>query len=843
MTRPFVDIAVAGGVTAGNVATAPLVASRRDGTTMSTGFGLIEDIETLIHGVRSGNWVEREIGRFAVSMDVLGLVLDPLGNLASWGVSWLIEHVRPLREALDWLAGDPAQIGAHAQTWRNVAASLEANASGLGESASRLSAAWTGSAASAYRSKADQHVLVVRGLSRGASGVSTVVEVAGMLVATVRALVRDLVAQFVATLLIRLPQWLAMEGVTLGLATPVVVAQVANLVRQCVSHIAKLIRALVTSLRRLSGMLDELCRLMAELRTLLRRIAHPPTAPAAAAHATPAHAPPGASAATSLDPPVDPTSGYRIQERDLAFLGLTPEDLGAWARREAPLGMSPETYREWRTSLLDALRRDGIAPDLADVRLRGSAADFFSGVHKRLPTADELAGNPEAATRLRGWLGDDPNRPTGRPFDSMHRLGLDDPSDYDINVSSGEMFERARLLWDEKRFGGELVKDHGYLNKDLVRSAFPNLDMWAREWEARTGRVMSYALFDANGPADVSHLGHQVHFRDSDWMVHRPGDVEAASTAVDVGPAQSVLSHAPAERGFFQGLTDDIVTSHGEVTVPEVAKTGVITSVTDRLDVPLDRLVAAGAAPHVDPALVSRLGDGDYVIALRNPSYPSMGGELLHRGALDPANPLHGPEHLVAMDAPGTERLVREMAVSELIQSWAHTSNGTNPRSLAIQEAARAEFGLGGVLDWPMSDSLRARVAQEVADHGDVHRQLLGAQFERTQQELRRQGINDLVLYRAYSWPDGDAPAWAAHPQGSTIEMPLQRPLSSWTGERQIAEQWASGSAPGVVLAARFPAEAILAYPQTGIGCLWQREFVVLAGPGSATLDVVNTGR
>ena len=44
---------------------------------------------------------------------------------------------------------------------------------------------------------------------------------------------------------------------------------------------------------------------------------------------------------------------------------------------------------------------------------------------------------------------------------------------------------------------------------------------------------------------------------------------------------------------------------------------------------------------------------------------------------------------------------------------------------------------------------------------------------------------------------------------------------------------------PGVIIAARFPAEAVLACPQTGIGCLWQREFVVLAGPGRAVLDVV----
>ena len=34
------------------------------------------------------------------------------------------------------------------------------------------------------------------------------------------------------------------------------------------------------------------------------------------------------------------------------------------------------------------------------------------------------------------------------------------------------------------------------------------------------------------------------------------------------------------------------------------------------------------------------------------------------------------------------------------------------------------------------------------------------------------------------------------------------------------------------------PREAILAFPQTGMGCLWQIEFGVLAGGGRATLDI-----
>ena len=64
-------------------------------------------------------------------LDGLALVSDPVGSLLQYGVAWLIEHVRPLTEALDWLAGDPAQIAAHAQTWRNVAGTLRDEAERL----------------------------------------------------------------------------------------------------------------------------------------------------------------------------------------------------------------------------------------------------------------------------------------------------------------------------------------------------------------------------------------------------------------------------------------------------------------------------------------------------------------------------------------------------------------------------------------------------------------------------------------------------------------------------------------------------------------------------------------
>jgi hypothetical protein len=84
----------------------PLIADRQDTTRGWAGIWIAEDIQQIVERYRSGNWIDQSIGGFAAFMDALAFVTDPLGTLVSWGVSWLLEHVQPLREPLDRLAGD-----------------------------------------------------------------------------------------------------------------------------------------------------------------------------------------------------------------------------------------------------------------------------------------------------------------------------------------------------------------------------------------------------------------------------------------------------------------------------------------------------------------------------------------------------------------------------------------------------------------------------------------------------------------------------------------------------------------------------------------------------------------
>ncbi|MEH0935248.1 WXG100-like domain-containing protein [Micromonospora psammae] len=258
----------------------PLMVGRSDSTTGWSGIGLAEDIDLLATSFRSGSRIDGSIGGFAAGMDALALVVDPLGQLVSWGVGWLIEHVKPLSDALDWLAGDPDQISAYAATWANVAAAMRSSAADLRLSVVGDLTGWTGDAAAGYRAHVMKEQEALSTLGAGAEAMATITTGAGLVVALVRETVRDLIADFVSVLAVRLWEWLALAGGTLGAATPWVITQVSTLAARWAAKIARLVTGLLNSLRRLAPTLRRLDDILTQLDHLLRGLARrDPTSP------------------------------------------------------------------------------------------------------------------------------------------------------------------------------------------------------------------------------------------------------------------------------------------------------------------------------------------------------------------------------------------------------------------------------------------------------------------------------------------------------------------------------------------------------------------------------------
>ncbi len=230
--------------------------------------------------------------------------------------------------------------------------------------------------------------------------------------------------------------------------------------------------------------------------------------------------------------------GYQITEEDLAFLGI-PEESRVWfLERSSPLGMSPDEFDDFCSTLGKALAADGVGT--CDVRLMGSAAHFFSGYHKfmvwspgellelfrsehsRVPRAPEFA---RVQGSLLGQWPAEP-RPKRRPFDVLHVCRASpDPSDYDVQVSSDEIMDRARARIIELGLDASearvISETYDFIRKDILDTVCPHVRLWAVEQRHILRRNVSVAAFPGNGPPNrEDDLGRlSAHFRASDWVM------------------------------------------------------------------------------------------------------------------------------------------------------------------------------------------------------------------------------------------------------------------------------------------------------------------------------------
>ncbi|MEV4412925.1 hypothetical protein [Catellatospora sp. NPDC049609] len=248
-----------------------LVAARVDSTTWFSGVGIAESVDMIVAGVENGSWVDGALGGVGTVAETAVWVLDPVGALVTAGFGWCVEHVEPLSRVLDWLAGDPDQVAANAQTWHNIAVEHADIADLYGRAVAGQIQDWDGPAATAYRQQASETLDLLAGLTRAEEGMKAIVAMSGSVVALVRTLVRDLIGELVSILLARLPLWTAEAVGTLGIAAPYVVAQVTALVAKWGARITRLLRALTASLRNLMPALHGLDEAIESIMAVLAR--------------------------------------------------------------------------------------------------------------------------------------------------------------------------------------------------------------------------------------------------------------------------------------------------------------------------------------------------------------------------------------------------------------------------------------------------------------------------------------------------------------------------------------------------------------------------------------------
>jgi uncharacterized protein YukE len=226
-----------------------LIAQTNSTRTAYTGSSLADGFNGLYQSVQGGSWVDSLIAGGSFALDAASTVLDPFSALLANGLGWAMEHFEPLREVLDKLAGIPDMVMAHAETWNNMAGALQTMADDLYSSLASDLPDWSGSAAESYQGLMVNNVDGIGGLSVLASTMSSATQAAGNLVSFTRDIVRDLICDLVARVIV----WAA-EAIFV-VTIPVVAAQIVSAVVKWAGRILGYTSALVTSLTNLKTLM------------------------------------------------------------------------------------------------------------------------------------------------------------------------------------------------------------------------------------------------------------------------------------------------------------------------------------------------------------------------------------------------------------------------------------------------------------------------------------------------------------------------------------------------------------------------------------------------------------
>lgn len=215
-----------------------------------------------------GDWVEGTINGVSAAIDVVGMILNPLGSVCSMVINWILEHCGPLQDWLDELLGDPGVIKASSESWNNIGNHL----AGVGPEYRAMVAGdtsgFSGLAIDAYRGLSGGMADVFDALSKVSHGVSGGITVAGGLLAGVRDFIQGLFSDIVG----QAAGALAQSALTLGIAAPSALGGLIAKAKSVVERCQKFMKALAESLDKMAALLKDISPALETSTTFLADI-------------------------------------------------------------------------------------------------------------------------------------------------------------------------------------------------------------------------------------------------------------------------------------------------------------------------------------------------------------------------------------------------------------------------------------------------------------------------------------------------------------------------------------------------------------------------------------------
>jgi hypothetical protein len=183
-----------------------------------------EETKRLLDSIKTGEWVKPSIT--GGDLAALSATMQPIKELTSAGLDWLVPYVQPLQDVLDGMAGNAAVIQAFADAWQRAAAKVAEVRDQLARRAEAETSDWLGGAADRYRARARELAFALETAANVSEATGVVARQMGEAVAEARKQVNDLLTDLVHRLNSYAKQAIAVEG---GV-TPNVLAQCTSMI-------------------------------------------------------------------------------------------------------------------------------------------------------------------------------------------------------------------------------------------------------------------------------------------------------------------------------------------------------------------------------------------------------------------------------------------------------------------------------------------------------------------------------------------------------------------------------------------------------------------------------------
>ncbi|MCR3752698.1 hypothetical protein [Lentzea californiensis] len=247
-------------------------------TTWSTGAGVVDSVAGFVDSLTSESEgegpdvIDVALGGAGVVVDVVAMMANPLGMLASAGVGWLLEHVDFLREPLDALLGNPDEINANTDQLKQAALQMKVVAQEHREDM-RSVADWEGASGDAFKREMEQMAGEYDALGKTMDGTAAIYALSGALVCELRSLVfgwiSDLIGELIASALIAA----ASAVVTLGSSIAAFAGYAGTRAAMMATKIAGRLSKLAAAMARFGGRMAKLAEKMQGLVKGLERFA------------------------------------------------------------------------------------------------------------------------------------------------------------------------------------------------------------------------------------------------------------------------------------------------------------------------------------------------------------------------------------------------------------------------------------------------------------------------------------------------------------------------------------------------------------------------------------------